>query len=168
MLHLDTLSKNILSQCTLLFEKVKRGDQMTSWWRDHKKKKQELPKEITAWPSVLLWNDHNTFLFLRHHQRNKGSSQAYFNSYKVSEWRHAKSIPFPFLSTRQFNGRTKGLAKTIFPTFIRVQQSDTSDPLICYLRLLYDGNQFIKVRRFVFTKACICHKSGTVSNNSRD
>jgi hypothetical protein len=53
-------------------------------------------------------------LFFLPHQKDKGFSQAYFKSYKVSEGRHAKSIQFPVLSTSQFADRPKGLAKPSF------------------------------------------------------
>jgi len=78
------------------------------------RRNQKLLQEITAWPSVLLWNDQKYFFFLRQHQKDKGSSQAHINSYKVSERRHAKSIQYPVLSNSQFIGRKKGLAKPSF------------------------------------------------------
>ena len=110
---------------------VKRGDQMMSGWRNQEetKKKPRITSRNNSLAISVVMKRPKILLFLGQQQKDKGSSQAYFNSYKVSEGRHAKSIPFPVLSSSQFTGRTKGLEN---PSFQQIWCGfDRASSLIC-------------------------------------
>jgi len=125
MLHLDPLSKNIPSQWKLLLTTAQASWNVGTRWRvdDEIKKKPRITTRNNSLAISIVMKRPKILLFLWQHQKDKGPSQAYFNSYKVSGGRHAKSIHFPVLSTGQFTGRMKGLAKTILPAFIRSQHN---------------------------------------------
>lgn len=86
---------------------------MGTRWRvdDEIKKKPRITSRNNSLTNSVVMKRSEILLFLRQHQKDKDASQVCFNSYKVSEGRDPKSIQFPVLSTSQFTGRTKGLAK---------------------------------------------------------